>query len=200
MMRLRQLRNQKNLTQKDIADFLGCGRTTYVKYETGVNEPNLDTLKQLAGFYNVSLDYLTGNSDSSDVEGVGIRIPVLGRVQAGIPFEAVEEILDWEEISPEMAATGDYFALRIRGQSMEPRMCDGDVIIIRKQSDVDNGDIAVVLVNGFEATVKKIKKTESGVTLIPSNPAFDPIFYANDEIKELPVQVIGKVVELRAKY
>ena len=134
------------------------------------------------------------------MEGVGIRIPVLGRVQAGIPFEAVEEILDWEEISPEMAATGDYFALRIRGQSMEPRMCDGDVIIIRKQSDVDNGDIAVVLVNGFEATVKKIKKTESGVTLIPSNPAFDPIFYANDEIKELPVQVIGKVVELRAKY
>lgn len=200
MMRLRQLRNQKDLTQKDVADFLGCGRTTYVKYETGVNEPNIDTLMRLSTFYDVSLDYLTGNSSLSNSEGAGVKIPVLGRVQAGIPIEAVEEILDWEEISPEMAATGDFFGLKIRGQSMEPRMRDNDIIIVRKQEYVDNGDVAVVLVNGQDATVKKIKRSQDGIMLIASNPAYDPIFYTNEEIETLPVQVIGKVVELRAKY
>ena len=140
--------------------------------------------------------------DSAPVisSGHGVRIPVLGRVQAGIPIEAVEEILDYEEITPEMASTGDHFALRIRGASMEPRMRDGDVIIVRKQETADNGDTAVVLVNGYEATVKQIKMSPAGITLIPTNPVFDPMFYSHQEVQELPVQIIGKVVELRAKY
>ena len=129
-----------------------------------------------------------------------VLIPVLGDVQAGIPIEAIEDILDYEEITPEMAATGDHFGLRIRGQSMEPRFVEGDVIIVRKQPDVDTGDIAVVLVNGNSATVKKIKKSDAGITLIPLNPAFDPMFYSNQEIIELPVCIIGKIVELRGKY
>ena len=199
MNRFKEMRKKSGYSQQELANLLFVNQTAISQWERGVTSPNKTSLAKLCELFNVSSDYLLGIDESSE-ECRGIKIPVLGRVQAGIPFEAVEEILDWEEISPELAATGDYFALRIRGQSMEPRMCDGDVIIIRKQSDVDNGDIAVVLVNGFEATVKKIKKTESGVTLIPSNPAFDPIFYTNDEIKELPVQVIGKVVELRAKY
>lgn len=199
MNRFKEMRKKFGYSQQELANLLFVNQTAISQWERGVTSPNKTSLAKLCELFSVSSDYLLGIDESSE-ECRGIKIPVLGRVQAGIPFEAVEEILDWEEISPEMAATGDYFALRIRGQSMEPRMCDGDVIIIRKQSDVDNGDIAVILVNGFEATVKKIKKTESGVTLIPSNPAFDPIFYANDEIKELPVQVIGKVVELRAKY
>ena len=98
-----------------------------------------------------------------------------------------------------MATKGDYFGLVIRGDSMQPRMLDGDVIIIRQQEDVDNGDVAVVLVNGNDATVKKIKKTELGIQLIPYNPAFDIIFYTNDEIENLPVRIMGKVVELRGK-
>lgn len=89
--------------------------------------------------------------------GRGVRIPVLGRVVAGIPIEAVEEILDYEEITPELAATGEFFALKIRGHSMEPRMMEGDVVIVRKQEDVESGDVAIVLVNGNEATVKRVK-------------------------------------------
>ncbi|MGM9621735.1 MAG: LexA family protein, partial [Butyricicoccus porcorum] len=94
---------------------------------------------------------------------------------------------------------GEHFGLRVRGQSMEPRILEGDVIIVRKQEDVDSGDTAIVLVNGYEATVKKIKKTDEGIALIPNNPAFDTIFYSNREIVELPVQILGKVVELRGK-
>ena len=79
-------------------------------------------------------------------------------------------------------------------------MRDGDVVIVRKQDDADTGDVAVVMVNGDNATVKRIKKEPSGITLIPNNPAYDPIYYSNTEIRDLPVRIIGKVVELRAKF
>ena len=130
----------------------------------------------------------------------GVEIPVLGYVQAGIPMDAIEDIIDYEEIPESMARSGEYFALQIRGNSMEPKFSAGDVVIVRKQSDVNSGDIAVVLVNGDDATIKKIKKRPDGVMLIPNNPEFEPMFYSNQEIEELPVVVLGKVVELRAKF
>ena len=126
-------------------------------------------------------------------------IPILGKVAAGVPIEAVEEILGHEEISRDMAANGEYFALRIKGESMAPKMSDGDIVIVRRQPDVDNGQTAVVLVNGDEATVKRIKKSDAGIMLMPTNPAYEPMFYSNDEIERLPVTIIGRVVELRAK-
>lgn len=128
------------------------------------------------------------------------RIPVLGDVAAGIPIEAIQDIVDYEEIDEALAATGEFFGLRLKGASMEPRMRDGDVVIVRKQDDADTGDVAVVMVNGDNATVKRIKKEPSGITLIPNNPAYDPIYYSNTEIRDLPVRIIGKVVELRAKF
>lgn len=135
----------------------------------------------------------------SGVETSATRVPVLGRVAAGIPLDAVEEIMGYEDISSVRYSSGEYFGLEIKGQSMEPKISDGDVVIVRKQSDVDSGDIAVVLVNGDAATVKKIKKSPQGITLIPNNPAYEPIYYSNEEIESLPVSIIGKVVELRAK-
>lgn len=120
---------------------------------------------------------------------------------AGIPIETVEEILDYEEITPELAATGEFFALKIRGHSMEPRMMEGDVVIVRKQEDVESGDVAIVLVNGNEATVKRVKKQEEGITLIATNTSvYEPHFYSSKEIKNLSVQILGKVVELRGKF
>ena len=99
-----------------------------------------------------------------------------------------------------MATTGEFFGLRLKGASMEPRMREGDVVIVRKQSDAETGDTVVAMVNGDSATVKRIKKGPSGITLIPNNPAYDPMFYSNDEIAALPVRILGKVVELRAKF
>ncbi|MGN1139511.1 MAG: LexA family protein, partial [Ruminococcus sp.] len=127
-------------------------------------------------------------------------IPVLGTVRAGYPSEAIENILDYEEISEEMARNGEYFALSVKGDSMEPRFTDGDVVIVRKQEDINNGDIAIIMVNGDEATIKKVQKFEGGINLIPSNPVYDVITYSNKDIIEKPVVCLGKVVELRAKF
>lgn len=203
--RLKQLREEKGLSQSEVAKIIGVGRTTYLKWENGENQPTRK-LDQLSQFFGVSIDYLLGKSDvknikSKNLHSCGVRIPVLGRVVAGIPIEAVEEILDYEEITPELAATGEFFALKIRGHSMEPRMMEGDVVIVRKQEDVESGDVAIVLVNGNEATVKRVKKQEEGITLIATNTSvYEPHFYSNKEIKNLPVQILGKVVELRGKF
>ena len=136
-----------------------------------------------------------------NIKPQGVRIPVLGNVAAGIPLEAIEDIIDYEEIPEQMARDGfEYFALQIKGNSMLPRFTPGDVVIVRLQDDVDNGDIAIVMVNGDEATCKKIKKTPEGVMLISTNPDYEPMFYSNQEIADLPVRIWGKVVELRAKF
>ncbi len=166
---------------------------------------NAETLNKIASYFGVSVDYLLGNESVSDGPPAPSRpgskwIPVLGKVAAGTPIEAVEDILDYEEIDAKTAASGEHFALQIKGQSMEPRIKDGDVVIVRKQDGCDSGDVAVVLVNGDEATVKRIKKEPAGIMLIPSNPSYEPKFYSNDEILSLPVRIIGKVIELRAKF
>ena len=129
-----------------------------------------------------------------------IRIPVLGNVAAGVPIEAIEDVIDYEEISEELAHTGDFFALKIKGDSMEPRICNGDVVIVRKQNYAESGDLVIVLVNGDSATCKKLAKFPSGIRLIPFNQTYEPMFYSNEEIENKPVRIIGKVVENRQKY
>lgn len=209
-IRLQELRKARGYSQQDVASLIGVGRTTYLKYENGDNRPTRK-LNELARLFNVSTDYLLGLTDTptesltqplsqSLSKERGVRIPVLGRVVAGIPIEAIEEVIDWEEIPQKMAATGKFFALRVCGHSMEPTILEGDVVIVRQQEDVDSGDIAIVLVNGDEATVKRIKKQAEGITLIATNiSVYEPHFYSNQEIRDLPVRVIGKVVELRRK-
>lgn len=126
---------------------------------------------------------------------------MLGIVRAGYPIYAEENILDYEEIPQAMASAGEFFALRIVGDSMEPRMFAGDIIIVRKQEYIDSGDIAVILVNGFEATVKKVIKQDSGIMLVPLNSScdYEPTFYSAREIETLPIAILGKVVEVRGR-
>lgn len=174
-------------------------KSTLSRYENNLQVPIYTVVVNLANLFNVSVDYLSCNANN-EPKPKGVKIPVLGYVRAGIPIDAVEEILDYEEITQEMAAQGEHFGLQIKGDSMEPKFSDGDVVIVRKQSDIDNSNIAVVLVNGNEATVKKIKKSAEGIALIPTNPAYDIKFYNNSEIESLPISIIGKVVELRAKF
>lgn len=199
---LKRLREARGLLQKDVAAYLGVDRTTYVKYERGDSEPNFQILDKLASFFDVSVDYLLNRDTPSPVQApsTGVIIPVLGHVIAGIPIEAIEDIIDYEEISKAMAAQGEHFALKVKGDSMEPKISEGDVVIVRKQSDVNSGDIAVVLVNGDEATVKRIKKRPEGLLLSPFNPSYEPMLYTNEDIAKLPVTILGRVVELRAKF
>lgn len=200
----KNLRKYMNLYQKsrnDICKDLGFAYTTFTSWETGVNYPRIDKIEMIADYFHIEKsDLIEDKTDKPSSPAKGIRIPVLGRVAAGIPIEAITDIEDWEEIPQSIAKTGEYFALKIAGKSMEPRMMDGDVVIVRRQSDVDSGDIAVVLVNGNDATVKQISKSDAGLTLIGWNlSVYTPRTYNKKECKELPVSILGKVVEIRGK-
>ena len=197
---LRKLRTEKGLTLQQVADYVGLQKAAIYKYEHGlIVNPKRSLIEKLATLFQVSPSYLLGVTDEQHPQSVtSVRIPILGRVVAGIPLEAITDIEGYEEITPKMASLGEYFALKIRGHSMEPQILDNDVVICKCQSDVESGDIAIILVNGDEATCKQIKKSPEGVTLIGFNPlVYPPHFYSNKEIEELPVNVIGKVVELR---
>lgn len=200
----KNLRKYMDLYQKsrsDICKDLGFAYTTFTSWETGVNYPRIDKIEMMADYFHIEKsDLIEDKTDKPSSPTKGIRIPVLGKVAAGIPIEAITDIEDWEEIPQSMAKTGEYFALKIAGKSMEPRMMDGDVVIVRRQPDVDSGDIAVVLVNGNDATVKQISKSDAGLTLIGWNPSvYIPKTYNKKECKELPVTILGKVVEIRGK-
>lgn len=197
MNNLKAARKAKGMTQAEVAKVIGITQNGYSYWENGKAKIDKDQLIKLAEIFEVTTDYLLGVSPK---ESVGIKIPVLGDVAAGIPIEAITDIVDYEEIDAAMASSGEHFGLRIKGASMEPRMMDGDVVIVRKQDTAENGDTVVVLVNGDSATVKKIKYGQDGISLIPTNPAYDVQFYSAQDVERLPVRVIGKVVELRAKY
>ncbi len=151
----------------------------------------------LAKIFGVSLDYLCGTTDTS-IGNKGIRVPILGRVPAGIPLEAIEEIIDYEEIPAEMGKGGaEYFGLLVKGDSMYPRYLEGDVIIVRKQSTCESGQDCVVYVNGYDATLKTVFLLEDGgIRLQPFNQSYPPkTYYPGDD----PISIVGVVVELRRK-
>lgn len=194
--RITNLLKKQNKKQKELTDYLGITKNAFTDWKNGRIKSYNKYIPQIAEFLNVSTDYLLGNA----IDTKGVLIPVLGRVVAGIPIDAIEEILDYEEITQEMANSGEFFALKIKGDSMSPRIQENDVVIVRKQSQVDNGSIAIVLINGNEATCKKVQYNEKGVALISYNSSYTPMFYTKEECLTLPVTIIGKVVELRAKF
>lgn len=203
--------DSRGITRNKICDDLHIKYTTFSDWINAKTYPRIDKVEMLANYFKISKSDLVEDSSlsrhavSTDTINfqprVGVKIPILGEVVAGTPISAIEDILGYEEITPEMAATGDYFCLKVKGASMEPQLFEGDILVIRQQSDVDSNEIAVVLVNGDEATVKQIKKATSGITLIGYNVAvYPPRFYSNQEIQDLPVTIVGKVVELRRPF
>lgn len=192
-------RTDLGLTLEEVAKIVGVSRQTIQRYESGVIASiPFDRIEKLAQALNTTPAFVMFGNRVAPPHKKGTRIPVLGRVAAGIPIEAIEDVEDWEEIPESMAKNGEYFALRIKGESMSPKLQPGDVVIVKKQNDVDTGDTAIVLVNGNDATVKQIKKTETGIMLVGLNvEVYQPHFYSNKEIEELPVKIIGKVVESR---
>lgn len=193
---LKYYRERDGLSQSQLAKIIGVSSSTISMYEVGKREPDFETEEKIADYFNVSLSNLRGKSEARNP----LRIPVLGRVAAGIPLEAVEEIIDYEEIPEAMARDGDYFGLKIKGDSMEPRIQDGDVVIVRKQPDADDGDLVIVLINGKEGMCKRLKKMSTGIMLLSNNPAYDPYVFSWDDINRLPVKILGKVKELRGKF
>lgn len=201
-MDLKKRRQELHMTLEEVGNIVGVGKSTVRKWETGdIANMKIDKVTLLAKALKTTPTAILGTEEApAEPLSAPVRIPVLGKVAAGIPIDAVEDILDYEEISADMASKGDYFALQIQGNSMEPRICQNDVVIVRCQPDVESGEIAVVLVNGENAACKKIIKQPNGISLVSLNPAYPPMFYTNEEIASLPVTILGKMVELRGKF
>nr|DAL06348.1 MAG TPA: Repressor protein CI [Caudoviricetes sp.] len=206
--RFKNLLMERGCKASDVAKATNIHPSTFSDWKKGKSTPKFDKLEKIASFFNVSTDYLRGATDIRNNQEIlnkidvkrGFKIPVLGKVAAGIPIEAIEEIIDWEEITPEMAKNGEYFALSIRGDSMEPKISEGDVVIVRKQPDVESGEIAIIRINGDNATCKRVIKSSDGFIFISLNPSYAPIHYSVEDIETLPIEILGKVVELRAKF
>lgn len=203
--RIRSRREEISMSQDELAQILGYkSRSTIAKIEKGENDITQSKIVAFAKALKTSPAWLMGWDDNSvppPTPRKGIRIPVLGRVIAGIPHEAITDILDYEEIDSELAKTGEFFALQVKGSSMEPKLYEGDVVIVKKQPTIESGETAIILVNGDEATIKQVKSMDSGIMLIGHNTAvYEPHFYSREDIATLPVQIIGKVIELRRKF
>lgn len=211
--RIKELRKERSLTQKQFGQLVHKSSQVISNWERGYTTGiTAEDLQSIAHAFGIPEGEILNSSTTSsvafpfdlsanDAERHGVLIPVLGVVRAGIPIYAEENILGYEEIPRAWASQGEYYCLIIKGNSMEPTFHEGDTVIVRKQPDVDSGDIAIVLINGDEATVKEISKSPSGITLIGHNAsAFKPVFFSNHDIETIPVQIIGRVMELRRKY
>lgn len=220
--RLREARKNAGLTLAEVAERVGVSRQTIHRYENGIisNIPS-SNIEKMAIVLNTTPEYLMGwQEDQRKNESIkanrensaslppnafavpgGHRIPILGHIVAGTPIETIEDIIGYVEIDSRTAKCGKYFALEVKGSSMEPTLHDGDIIIVRQQEDIESGEMAVVLVNGNEATVKEVKESRDGLTLIGHNVAvYTPHFYSWEDVERLPVSVLGKVIEARRRF
>lgn len=211
-------RKVQGLSLQDFANLIGTSKG-YVHilgkdFNPATGKPataGTQTLSNIASVMGIDLpsllSLLEDDKDIEDTEKENFviikrkkTIPVLGSVVAGVPLDAIEDIVDYEEIGEDILKTGtEFFGLKVKGNSMYPMLIEGDTIIVRKQDDCESGDIAVVLVNGNEATVKKVIKNKTGIILQPVNPNYELITFTNKEINKLPVKIVGTVVELRRK-
>lgn len=205
MNNISMLRKRAGLSQTELGKALGVAQNTVSAWEKGARQPDIFILKALADFFNVSADtilgYTNANISVAPVEKSVVSINVYGTIPAGIPVEAIEDIIDTEQIPAEWLSGGkDYFALKVKGDSMYPVYLDGDIVIVRKQSTCRTGDDCVVYVNGFDATLKRVKMhDDGGIEIIPLNTNYAPRTYSRAEAEQLPISIGGVVVELRRK-
>lgn len=214
---IKRIREEKGMSQDELARLVGFkSRSSINKIEMGVNDITQSKLIAIANALHVSPGELMGEDEEVaspadlssrlpnmvSIEARTFCVPIVGRVAAGRPIVADEEIIGYEYIDNKYSKDGhEYFGLRIVGKSMEPTIMDGDIVIVRRQNYVENGEIAIVLIDGEEATAKEIKESADGITLIGHNTAvYTPHFYSAQEVKNLPVQIIGRVVQSIRKF
>ena len=193
---IRTLRLRKGLSQEELAKKMGYSdRSAISRIEKGDNKLQQDKILEFSKFFKVSPLVILGIEEYVPPK---TQVPVYGRVAAGIPIEAIENIIDYEDIPDTWSGT--YGAMRVQGDSMAPRILDGDTIIVKRQDDADSGDIVVAIINGQDATVKKLIKHQDGITLQAFNPAYEPMYFSKESMEEIPVLIWGKVVENRSKF
>lgn len=205
MERLRKLRSKKDYTQEEVSRLLGINRARYTQYELGSRKPDFETLRKLAELYNTSIDYLLGSTDieapchgneSRDIYMVDdndlFKAPVVGTIRCGKPILAEENIEGYMFVDSSIIRVNPQeklFYLRVTGDSMAPKFQPGDLVLVRQQTIVDDGDIAVALVKGEAATLKKVYLSNEYVWLHALNPSFEPMKYPIEEVR-----IIGKAL------
>lgn len=193
--RIKSLCKTKGVSLSKMEKDIGISRGAAYKWKT--SSPSKDILEKLSDYFGVSIDDILGRDIETSIRPN--HIPVYGSVPAGIPIEAITDIEDWEDLTPDMLSGGEqYIALKVKGNSMYPKYLEGDTIIVKVQPDCESGQDAVVYVNGYDATLKKVIKMMDGIMLQPLNPDYTPKVYPFG-IDEVKVSILGVVVEIRRK-
>lgn len=193
--RIKALCKARGITVRKFEIDCGFGNgyvRTMAKQDSTPNGKNITTI---AHYFDVSEAYLLGEKELQRSHGV--MIPLVGRVAAGMPIDAVENVIGQEEISERVASLGEHFALKIKGDSMSPFILDGDIVIVRQQPDAEEGDIVIALINGHDGCCKRFKQVKGGIALVSINSAYEPMIFVQSEIDTTPVRILGKVVEIR---
>lgn len=202
---LQKLLDERGITATDVARETGISRSSMTDWKKGRSTPKYEKRKKIADMFGVTVEYLDGVSPfpygeekNFEVcsESSTVTIPILGRVPAGIPIEAVTDRIGEIEIA---SPRGDdkYWALKVKGDSMYPKILDGDIVIFREQQSCENGDICVVRVNGTDATLKKVVKNGDSIILQPLNPDFEPLVFSDSVVDQPSLEVIGVAKEIR---
>lgn len=199
MNRIKLLREELNMTQQELADKLDGAKSTVAMYEKGDRKPSMEVLLKLSEIFDCSIDYILGKSNNRNNDIAVSKIPILGTVKAGYDWLAEENIVDYITLKENIPNVNEYYALRITGDSMLPLLAEGDLVIVHDQDDVESGQTAVVLINGEEATVKKVVKTNEGIELHAMNPYYPVKKFTFEDMQRIPVKIIGRVREAKIK-
>lgn len=209
---LEKIRKQKDLTLRQVDYKSDVSYSHLSMIEKGIRKALPLTLKELARVYNISyIDLLekAGYIDLAEKEKIGnsssfiSKIPILGTVKAGYNWLAEENVIgyitDKDTVKDYEKNINQYFALKVIGSSMLPLLSEGDLVIVRNQDDVESGQTAVILINGEEATVKKVIKTNEGIELHAMNPYYPVKKFTFEDMKRIPVKIVGRVKEAKIK-
>ena len=200
--RLAKAMQIRNIKASELSEKAHIPKSAISQYLSGLYEAKQKSIFKLANVLNVSEAWLMGLDvpmESLPIKKIDkIKIPVLGKVKAGYDYLVQENIIGYESID-NVPDPENYYALQITGNSMEPLFSDGDIAIVHKQDDFDSGNTCIILVNGDEATVKKVVKMDDGIDLIAMNPYYPVRHFTKNEMDDIPVKIIGKVVEARKR-
>lgn len=210
--RLKVYRRESGRTLRELELVTGVPAQTLNRYELGKRVPKVDVAGKIASLLGVDALWLQGYDVTIKGEPVdanvlpfflpqnSISIPVLGSIPAGVPVECVQDILEWIDISADMTrGNRECFGLVVKGDSMFPEYVEGDIVIVRQQATCENGDDCVIIINDHEATLKRVHVLEDGIELEAVNRMYGKKKYNIDEVKILPVTILGVVVEQRRK-
>lgn len=190
---LRFLRRTNKVSQDELAAKLGYKSfTTIQKWEDGTAFPRVSALKQIADFFNVDVDHLL----NLNIRNEQVRVPILGEVKAGYNLYAVEDIYGYEYCDNKEYGPGEYFYLKVKGDSMiDYRICEGDIVYVKKQDYIDNKDIGVFLIDNNEVTIKKAQLNKNSITLKSGNKKYEDRVFKEGEIK-----ILGKVLHSKVLF